>query len=196
MIHETLDIDGRMFLTLKTLLTEPGVLSSEYRDGRRIKYTPPLRMYLIVSIAFFLVISFLDSNGVDPDGVRASEAEYYSRLMFLLLPVFALFLQLLYRRTFYICNLIFAMHIHCISYLVFMIMLPLEAYEKTSSVLIYLQVPFLLYLTAYFPLALKKYYAENWIPTIAKFGAMIFLYSGTMGLSFDFFLPRLMTALS
>jgi Protein of unknown function (DUF3667) len=195
MIHETLDIDGRIFLTLKTLLTKPGVLSSEYRDGRRAKYTPPLRMYLVISISFFLLVSLLDSTRLDPDGVRASEVEYYSRLMFLLLPVFALFLQLLYRSTFYIGNLIFAMHVHSVSYLVFMIMFPLEAYEETSTVLIYLQIPLLLYLSVYFPLALKQYYAESWMRTLLKLVALIFLYAGVMGVSFDFLLPQFLSFL-
>ena len=52
-LHETLDIDGRLMLTLKTLLFKPGRLSLDYNLGKRVKYTPPLRMYLVISILFF-----------------------------------------------------------------------------------------------------------------------------------------------
>ena len=62
MLHESLDIDGRLFLTLKTLLFKPGFLTLEYTNGKRKKYTPPLRMYLVISIIFFLLLSLINLN--------------------------------------------------------------------------------------------------------------------------------------
>lgn len=56
---ETLYYDSRMWRTLKCLLLQPGFLSSEYVQGRRARYTPPVRIYLVASILAFLVVSFV-----------------------------------------------------------------------------------------------------------------------------------------
>ncbi|MBT8114499.1 MAG: DUF3667 domain-containing protein [Arenicella sp.] len=191
MIHESLDIDGRMFLTLKTLLLKPGMLSLEYRNGRRAKYTPPFRMYLVISILFFLLVSTLDFSGYGQVDDSVARSEYYPKIMFVLLPVFALLLQLFFKGTFYLSNLIFAIHIHCISYLAWAVMLPLEEYEKAYPVFIYLQIPFIVYLLVYIVLALKRYYAESWRKVIAKFFAIFFLYVSALGISFDYVLHAL-----
>jgi hypothetical protein len=193
MLHETMDIDGRLLHTLKTLLLKPGLLSLEYRNGRRTRYTPPLRMYLVISILFFLLISVLGFGGSFDASTGASnsggQAEHYPKLMFLLLPLFALILQLLFRGTFYLSNLVFAIHIHCFAYLVFAVIVPMEAYENSYPLLVILQVPFVIYMLSYMVLALKRYYAESWTSVLLKFLVLLFVYSGAMGLGFDFFLP-------
>jgi hypothetical protein len=191
MLHEALDIDGRLFLTLKTLLLKPGALSLEYRNGKRKTYTPPLRLYVVISILFFLLISTLDLSAYGKVEGAAARSEYYPKLMFVLLPIFALILQLLFRSTFYLSNLIFALHLHCVIYLAFAIMLPLEAYEHIYPVFILLQVPFISYLLVYLALALKHFYAENWGKTITKLCALFFIYTSMLGVSFDYILPLL-----
>lgn len=55
------ELDGRAYRTLGNLLTRPGFLTREYFAGRRVKYTPPLRLFLIISIGFFLIISLVAS---------------------------------------------------------------------------------------------------------------------------------------
>ncbi len=59
--HAMLDLDGRVYRTLYCLYTRPGFLSTEYLNGRRARYTPPLRMFLVLSISFFLVVSIIGS---------------------------------------------------------------------------------------------------------------------------------------
>jgi hypothetical protein len=54
-------LDGRAFRTLFFLLTKPAHLSKEYFSGRRIQYTPPLRLFLVISVSFFLLVSFYTS---------------------------------------------------------------------------------------------------------------------------------------
>ncbi len=51
------ELDGRAYRTLFYLLTKPGFLTREYFDGRRQRYTPPLRLFLVISISLFLLIS-------------------------------------------------------------------------------------------------------------------------------------------
>jgi hypothetical protein len=62
LVHEVLEglthSDSRIWSTLKFLLFKPGKLTQEFVEGRRVAYLPPFRLYLILSVAFFLVASF------------------------------------------------------------------------------------------------------------------------------------------
>lgn len=53
-IHDFLsgafNLDSKFFLTFKTLILFPGKLSEEFLLGKRTKYLPPVRTYLIVSL--------------------------------------------------------------------------------------------------------------------------------------------------
>lgn len=51
--------DGKFFHTFRYLLLRPGHLSAEYVHGRRQQYLDPIRMYLFISAAFFILFSFL-----------------------------------------------------------------------------------------------------------------------------------------
>lgn len=55
--EELLDIDSRVLRSLRMLFTRPGFLTSEYTMGRRISYLPPVRIYLVASVLFFLILS-------------------------------------------------------------------------------------------------------------------------------------------
>ena len=46
--------DSRLWRTLATLLVRPGRLTREFLDGRRAHYLPPVRLYLVISLIFFL----------------------------------------------------------------------------------------------------------------------------------------------
>lgn len=54
---ELFNWDSRLWRTLVPLLFRPGFLSAEFMAGRRSRYVPPLRLYLIISFLLFLVIS-------------------------------------------------------------------------------------------------------------------------------------------
>jgi len=64
-LHEMLrvmfELDGRAYRTVYYLLTKPGFLAKEYFGGRRTSYSPPLRLFLIISIGFFLMVSTVTS---------------------------------------------------------------------------------------------------------------------------------------
>jgi len=47
--------DSRVWRTLGTLLFRPGHLTREFLAGRRVRYLPPVRLYLVISVAFFVV---------------------------------------------------------------------------------------------------------------------------------------------
>ena len=50
--------DSRIWRTLIPLVFRPGFLTAEYMAGRRARYVPPLRLYLIISFVLFLLLSF------------------------------------------------------------------------------------------------------------------------------------------
>ena len=190
MVHETLDIDGRMAQTIKTLIAKPGMLSQEYCLGKRMKYTPPLRMYLVVSILFFLLWAAIDSVS----GQTSSTTAHYPKLIFCLLPIFALILQMLFKKTFFLSNLIFAIHIHCMGYLVFLaqllvnsirILLPDSGLEIFVALL---RFPLDIYLLVYCALALKRNYGLNWRSTLTKYVMLLLLYFVVVYASFQILL--------
>jgi hypothetical protein len=47
--------DSRLWRTLGALLFKPGRLTAEFLAGRRARYLPPVRLYLVLSVLFFLV---------------------------------------------------------------------------------------------------------------------------------------------
>jgi hypothetical protein len=49
--------DSRVWRTLWPLLVKPGFLTKEFLEGRRARYLPPFRLYLVLSVIFFLVAS-------------------------------------------------------------------------------------------------------------------------------------------
>ena len=52
------ELDSRLWRTLLPLLIRPGQLTRDYLLGRRARYMPPFRMYLVLSVIFFVVAFF------------------------------------------------------------------------------------------------------------------------------------------
>lgn len=52
------ELDSRLWQTLVPLLVRPGRLTREYLMGRRARFMPPFRTYLVLSVIFFLVAFF------------------------------------------------------------------------------------------------------------------------------------------
>ena len=55
LLGDITNFDSRIWRTLKPLAFSPGTLTVEYLRGRHTHYSPPFRMYLILSVAFFLL---------------------------------------------------------------------------------------------------------------------------------------------
>ena len=52
------ELDSRLWQTLVPLLLRPGMLTHDYLQGRRARFMPPFRMYLVLSLLFFVVAFF------------------------------------------------------------------------------------------------------------------------------------------
>lgn len=150
--------DSKIFKSIVPLMFKPGFLTVEYICGKRVKYIPPLRMYIIVSIIFFLLLS-VDKPGshiprkdIGPSMAQRTDLTnngsienkeefwdsfkdkffktYLPNLFFLLMPGFALILKALYFRhkKLYIEHCIFALHLHTFVFLLFSIYLIISAF--------------------------------------------------------------------
>jgi hypothetical protein len=81
--------DSRLWSTILALLFKPGFLTREFLSGRRARYLPPLRLYLVLSVLFFLVLGFShqarivsiksrDNGTSSVELVRPDEAEAFA----------------------------------------------------------------------------------------------------------------------
>jgi hypothetical protein len=55
-ISDYFHFDHLFFHTLKPLLFKPGYLTNEYMAGRRAQYLHPIKMYIFISIVYFLLL--------------------------------------------------------------------------------------------------------------------------------------------
>jgi len=190
--HEVLDIDGRLAKTLKKLIFSPGVLSKEFMKGRRVSYTPPLRLYLVISLLFFIMISLLPASINTTGSIRIGfflfppgTLDLLPKLMIFMLPIYAALIKIFYRKSFFVGNLIFSLHLHCFIYLMFLIIRPLEQYESTYGFLSWLINPFWLYFALYPLIALKVMYERTWLYTIYVYIISNALYLLVLALSLE-----------
>ncbi len=108
---------------------------------------------------------------------------YLPKMMFVMLPVFALLLKLLYlrRQRYYVGHLIFALNYHSFAFLVFLAttlataLLPTTVGGVINALLI-------LYLHVYLFLAMYRVYNESWGKTLLKFFVLYICYNTVLGL--------------
>jgi hypothetical protein len=212
--------EGRLWRTLAALI-HPGRLTIEYLRGRKLAYVPPFRLYLTVSIIFFLLLKLAAAPGnallrsevhrsvndthksvtfvslgfvsavMNADGSfscnlpkwfcnriqervlqQPGELErrtstlptelvsHLSTAVFVLLPLFALFLKLAYWKRTYGEHFLFALHLHSFWFLVLMLlMLPIPEWAKMLVAG---------YLFVYSVLALHAVYRSAWWKTLLK----------------------------
>ena len=185
-LKETFELDGRSALTVKTLFRSPGMLTYEFLAGRRRTYTSPLRLYLGISISFFILAAWGARSGIllepgqDPRVDAAVQAGFLSedlpRLMFVLLPVFALLLKMVYTGRLYFDHLIFSLHLHSAAYAVLAVMMSLEALAGRHVALVALKVVVLVYFLAYFVTAMRGVYQSSWLVVALKSALVLFVY--------------------
>lgn len=69
-------LDGRVARTLPNLIARPGRITRDYLKGKRARYMPPFRLYIIASLIFFLLIPGIDqvSDGFSDGAAGFSDA--------------------------------------------------------------------------------------------------------------------------
>lgn len=194
---ETLfNIDNRILKTIKDLFTKPGKITKFYIEGKRASYLPPLRIYLSISIVYFLLIQLVDSTQVffinfsgDEEGMsQMGTIIQYS--LFFLVPIFALYTQLFHlkRKAYYVEYLILSFHIHSIWFIFLIIELFSvwlgERYPEgwVSIVAIILSVPAQAATLIYLAIYLKNTFDQKWRFAIIKSMGLMMLYLATLAL--------------
>lgn len=207
LMHEFLHLDGKILSTLKSLIFYPGRLSAELLAGKRARSIGPVRLYLTMSVLFFLLLAHdskssqiktdenvapqislqLDDADADQTVKNANRAatapqarhafwkqkieervrKIYahpdefghelqvncSHAMFVLVPLFALLLQLAYRNRshHYPAYIYFSLHYHAFVFLLFSLsmlvgLLKISLLDALLGWIIFLGVPVYLYL--------------------------------------------------
>src|SRR5579864_6857577 len=81
--------DSRLWRTLWALLFKPGYLTRQFLDGRRASYLPPVRLYLVLSVVFFLWLAATAHTGdaahLTPEA-RAAIAEARQQRAMVMVP--------------------------------------------------------------------------------------------------------------
>jgi len=85
--NEHFGLDSKIGHTLRALLI-PGALTREYLAGRRVRYVRPLRLYISISVIFFLVLALrgrdagvVRLNFGPTTGTAAKNASWFEQLM-------------------------------------------------------------------------------------------------------------------
>jgi hypothetical protein len=104
--------------------------------------------------------------GEDRDAFTDVFLSRMAQSMFLLLPLFALLLKVLYRRRLYVQHLVFAIYLHSFAFLLMtVVLLPKSVgvpwLSDTAPIL-------LLWVPVYLLLALRTFYGESWLKSGAK----------------------------
>ena len=190
-IRETFDIDGRAARTIVTMFAHPGVLTERFLAGRRRQYTSPVRLYLVVSVLFFLVVAWTVRQGIlfDVDADSAGEVRVLTEdlpaLMFVLLPAFALLLKLAFWRRFYFDHLVHALHIHTAAYAVLALLMPFEQAADRHWWLLGLHIALVAYLCSYLVISMRRVYAASWLAASVKAAVIFVVYVSVLAISLE-----------
>jgi len=181
------NLDSKIYQTLKLLILSPAKLTTEFLAGKKTKYISPVRLYLVISLLYFFVVSLdLSSNtssfqndnaSTDSISVKSETddlinlsidneesmsdfdrlvakklkllnsdmgrfvfAENFkqslSKGMFLLLPLIALILLLLfYKDSYYIQHFVFTLHLQSLIFVIASFSLLLEYFIEPGYVI-------------------------------------------------------------
>lgn len=189
---DVLALDGRLARTTKRLFLAPGRLTEAYLAGRRTRYTPPIRIYVVSSVVYFGVLALADTQRFllfsvqGPQEVFADFVGILPRLMFVLLPVFALLVQALHPRSgrLYAEHVVFSLHYHAVVFLIF----PLEAMVASllpagGTAADVLGAALFVYLLVYLAAALHRVYGGSRAGAALRSLGLWILYGLTLGLA-------------
>jgi hypothetical protein len=107
--------------------------------------------------------------------IRGATLEYIPRTMFVLVPLFAFFLKLIYlrRQRFYVEHFVFSLHVHAFAFLMFTPLLFLRGGPVPTLIMLWMPL--------YVFLAMKRVYGQGVLRTGVKFALLSTGYLLTVG---------------
>lgn len=261
-IDNQFDLNSALIRSVLALIFKPGTMTREYNAGKRVRYVSPVRMYLVTSAIFFLLLArqtsfaeFLDlgnwsgditqvevatpspdggailddngqpvifplndqgqprpitlgdlsqrepvvrfaierwqavtRNGLEVFRERFTESFFDNipQMMFVLLPVAALILKLLYIRRpwLYIEHVTFALHLHTFAFIVIILGMVTGPFVATLPVPEDIGSTVSLWgIAVYTLVAMRVVYQQSYLKTAAKLVLFFISYSVTLTLS-------------
>lgn len=191
--------DSKLSLSLAPLLFKPGFLTLEYKRGRRVGYIPPVKLYIFISILFFIILNWSGNRNVNSSSTDDEQLwneffhNYLPKVFFLFLPLFGAILMWLFKKlkTGYVFNLIIATHYHAFLFFLFSIYLlcsmalALTGFFILNNILFSITISWAL---LYLLLSLKRIYSMSWFSSIWRFLIVIILYGAFISLTMVFIL--------
>jgi hypothetical protein len=208
--HELLHVDGKIFQSVRLLLTRPGFLTSEYFKGRRARYVSPIRLYLIFSVVYFAIAAAAPSSdkygvqvkttGNPEEAVRAigfeSEEQleaavnaaistWAPRIMFVLVPLFALLVNVVTRRSGrnYPQHLYFAFHVHAAAFALLALRAAMRLARPTGWLVEIFQFVVMAWVVVYTGLAFRRAYDGTAARAVLRTAVVGLLYLFALGLA-------------
>ena len=191
LIDDAVQVNRSFFHTMRVLVAQPGELTTAYLAGRRARYVSPSKLYLVVNFAYFLVVQWFDPITADiaaeiagkgevvaaaqqqglsmaefAEGVEERIADVFPTWLFLLVPLFAGVLKLLYLRSgrTFAAHTVFSFH-----YIAFVLvaatpvsLLPAAWTDVTAYAWLFGALPLWLLF------ALRRVYGQGWAKTAGK----------------------------
>jgi hypothetical protein len=71
-VQNKLDLISKLTKTVKPFFTKPGMLTIKYMEGKRASYANPVRLYLIISLFYFLILSSVGKK-IIKEGIDVNE---------------------------------------------------------------------------------------------------------------------------
>ncbi len=185
---DVFELDSRVFLTLKYLLFKPGFLTKEYWLGKRKRYISPMRLIIITSFIYFIMVPFLFDESetffYKDDQPTANQKKVYleaidARLKTMVIslekyatliatPFLTFILSWLYRNRglLYLHHIIVWLHFcsfeYCLHTVSSAFMLLFETYSDLIDIISI--IPLIIYLI----IMMKNLYEDSYAKTIVK----------------------------
>jgi hypothetical protein len=111
-------------------------------------------------------------QGQSREADAATQAQFLSnelpKMMFVLLPVFALLVKAVFWRRLYFDHLIYSVHLHSAAYVILALMLPLEELANEHWFPLTLQLVVFAYFLSYIVRSVRRVYGASWLMSSAK----------------------------
>lgn len=175
-VNETLTTEPYFFARIGSVSAKPAPakvltdMDKELKAGT--SKTPGLTVWISEHIArMFKVLA------TDPAAVNGPLTEWIPRVLFVLLPLFALLLAVFYWRQrkqfFFVDHLVFSLNVHTFGFALLLIAAGL-AQILSSGIVASLAA---LGMGAYLLLAMRRFYQQSWVWTVVKFTSVSFVYT-------------------
>lgn len=126
--NDYLSFDSKLFRSVVPLILKPGFMTNEFLDGKRMKYVPPIRLFIFLSFFYFGIIYILDQQWVGSFTIKGSEGDIEASrefmdvfqsniniMIFAFTPIQALILMPFFRsenRRYYVNFFVYSLHLY------------------------------------------------------------------------------------